>query len=488
MAGIDRSIPVPVYYQLKLLLKKQIEQGQLRSGEKIPTEAELCERYQISRTPVRQALLELTQEGLLTRRAGRGTFVTVVTRPQITLRVTVSDERWRWPLEEVARLWNEVHDDKNIDLIFTTVPLERLHDWLTLAVAQGQAPDISVLDTVWVAEFADRRFLYGLEELDPAWASEVREDLYPPLLLANSYQESQYGVPTNADATVLWYRRDWMAAEGLTPPSTWSELVSVGRHFLQPAVRERYQLGAYPLTFAGGRGAGETTTYQLLPVLWSTGGDLIANGKIVLDSDAAYRTLEFLRDLVLKYKIASPAVVGQPWDKSWRALAGGEVALAFGGTYENYLIQTFAGWDKATFQERLSFVPLPAGPGGAPAYLVGGMTYGIYRQSKQSEMALALLKLALTPQVLKTFSLETGQHPASISVTRSIGPDEDLFLSRSADLFIQGRSRPSLPVYDRVSAQFQEMVELCLTDQMAVEAAVRRAVERISGITDLPVA
>ncbi|MEJ2557294.1 MAG: winged helix-turn-helix domain-containing protein, partial [Anaerolineae bacterium] len=71
MADIDRSLPIPLYYQLKTLIKKQIELGELRPGDKVPTEAELCERYDISRTPVREALLDLVREGLLVRRAGR---------------------------------------------------------------------------------------------------------------------------------------------------------------------------------------------------------------------------------------------------------------------------------------------------------------------------------------------------------------------------------------------------------------------------------
>ena len=487
MAEIDHTTPIPLYYQLKTLIQKQIETGELRPGDQIPTEHELCRRYHISRTPVRQALLELTRQGLLTRTVGRGTFVTPVELKTVTLQVMVSDARWQWPLEEAARLWNKAHVQP-VKPVFVTVPLSQLHDHLSLMVAQGKAPDISVLDSVWVAEFARRRYLCSLAELDPAWAAEVGDDFYLSLRLANSYEGEQYAVPTNADAAVLWYRRDWLAAEGLAPPATWDELVSVGQHFRRPEVRARYQLGDYPLIFAGGRAAGETTTYQLLPLLMSTGGDVIRQEKVVLDSAASRRALDFLRRLVHEEELASPLVVAQPWDGTWRALARGEVALALGGTYENFLIQSAAGWDAATFLERVGFVPLPAGPQGAPATLAGGMTYGIYRQSHHPQEALGLLKLALTPPILRAFSLQTGQHPAYIPVTETMDPDEAGFLGRTAPLLATAGSRPSLPAYDRVSAQFQEMVELCLTGQLPVRTAVRRAAERIAGITGLPLA
>jgi len=72
---IDRNSPIPLYYQLKQYFTKQMESGALHSGDRLPTEMELCEQFDISRAPVRQALSELAREGLIYRRAGQGTFV-----------------------------------------------------------------------------------------------------------------------------------------------------------------------------------------------------------------------------------------------------------------------------------------------------------------------------------------------------------------------------------------------------------------------------
>lgn len=72
---IDRRSPLPFYVQLKDLLKEQIESGQLLPGDQIPSEPELCRRYGVSRTVVRQALKEMTYEGILLREKGVGTFV-----------------------------------------------------------------------------------------------------------------------------------------------------------------------------------------------------------------------------------------------------------------------------------------------------------------------------------------------------------------------------------------------------------------------------
>lgn len=73
---IDRSSPVPFYFQLKKVLAQEINLGRWKPGERIPSEPEICDHFQISRTTVRQALSALESEGLITREKGRGTFVT----------------------------------------------------------------------------------------------------------------------------------------------------------------------------------------------------------------------------------------------------------------------------------------------------------------------------------------------------------------------------------------------------------------------------
>jgi GntR family transcriptional regulator len=72
---IDRRSPVPLHDQCKQLIMHQIRLGKLRPGESIPPERELEQRYGLSRTTIRQAILELVQQGVLQRVQGRGTFV-----------------------------------------------------------------------------------------------------------------------------------------------------------------------------------------------------------------------------------------------------------------------------------------------------------------------------------------------------------------------------------------------------------------------------
>lgn len=72
---LDKRVPIPLYFQLKELIVAEIKSGQYPVDSLIPTEKELSEQFDISRTTVRQAVTELVQEGWLYRVKSKGTFI-----------------------------------------------------------------------------------------------------------------------------------------------------------------------------------------------------------------------------------------------------------------------------------------------------------------------------------------------------------------------------------------------------------------------------
>lgn len=73
--SIDRDSPIPLYYQLYALLVTKIASGDLKPDTLFPSEKELSEQYDLSRTTVRQALQQMVSDEYLYRRQGLGTFV-----------------------------------------------------------------------------------------------------------------------------------------------------------------------------------------------------------------------------------------------------------------------------------------------------------------------------------------------------------------------------------------------------------------------------
>ncbi len=66
---------MPLYTQLIGIIKRAITSGEVSVGALLPSEAELCSAYDISRNTVRQAIGALEEDGFVVRKRGKGTFV-----------------------------------------------------------------------------------------------------------------------------------------------------------------------------------------------------------------------------------------------------------------------------------------------------------------------------------------------------------------------------------------------------------------------------
>ncbi|ART69172.1 GntR family transcriptional regulator [Mycobacterium dioxanotrophicus] len=80
---LDRSSPIPLYFQVAQVFEKAILDGQLKPGDRFENELALASRLNLSRPTTRRAIQELVDKGLLVRKRGVGTQVvqTPVHRP-----------------------------------------------------------------------------------------------------------------------------------------------------------------------------------------------------------------------------------------------------------------------------------------------------------------------------------------------------------------------------------------------------------------------
>ena len=80
---------LPAYMKIHDQIKKDIDEHRWAIGERLPSERDLAEQFEVSRMTLRQAISLLVEEGVLERRVGSGTFVSS-TRVQEKMRGTTS--------------------------------------------------------------------------------------------------------------------------------------------------------------------------------------------------------------------------------------------------------------------------------------------------------------------------------------------------------------------------------------------------------------
>jgi multiple sugar transport system substrate-binding protein len=475
MSGMDltRDQPIPVYYQLKTLLTEEILSGVYGTDGRLPTEHELCERFGLSRTPVTHALTDLAAEGVVLRRRRHGTFVNphwlARRADEGEVRVLMpAFDRWGPHLRSAAA---------GVRLSVAETELNDLHASFVHAVAEGRAPDLAILDSVWVAEFAASGFLWPLEELDPAWVeNELRRDFLEPFVDAHHIGSGTFAVQAEMDLGGMWYER---AAIGADCPRTWDELQETGRRLVSAR-------GGPVLAMAAGPSADEFVTYCLVALLASNAAQVLGPDAVTLDSPASVEAMRLLQELV-DDKVLSTGAFGQDRGRPIQMLARGEALMAFGGSYEAPTLARYSGLDLDEVTDTFGFMPVPAGPRGPSSVLVGGMVYCIPRQARQSAAAMEVLKGAVTRPAMTRFFARSGQIPPRRSAAEEL-VGRSPFHAFTAGLLKGAVTRPVTPAYALVSTQLRAMLEAVLTARLSPEQAVSRAADLISAVTGLPVA
>ncbi len=490
MSNIDHNSPVPIYHQLKTLIREKIESGVWRPGDRIPTEHKLCQMYNISRTPVRQALNELEFEGLIVRRPGHGTYVSeqasIHFTPVTQIRMMSSAPEWPVVLEQISQAWNARHTGQQIAFHLEVVNHSRFYDLLNAAVGSGIAPDVALVDCAWVVSLARSGFIYSIEDLGFRWdRDELAQNIYPSVLAVNTFNGKLYGLPAKADVSLLWYRRDWFEQEGISPPRNWDTLVEAVHYFRRPQVRQRYGL-EHPLAFPAGMNGHEATVYMLMPFVWSAGGDIFdpETGEVLLDSPGTRQAIHFLRELVQVYHAGPIEMVSYQEDTAARLFAMGKVAMALGGSYESDLIRETSNWEEEEFFRKVGCTAPPAAPGRKPAATIGGASYVIMRQCERPVLIMDVLRLAVKPEIV-------GEVYRSMMLSlpyRSYQAGTDgLLLSYLPQMIAFGRVRPLVPEYVIISRQLQAMFEAAISASTPVDEIVRRTAEFIGMVVGTPV-
>lgn len=154
-ADLDRSGPVPLYFQISSRLEKAIREGIIPAGARLENEIAIGERLALSRPTVRRAIQELVDKGLLVRRRGVGTQVVQarVSRPvELTSLHEDLSRSGHTPTTRVLSLERIPADEHNAQLLRVTEG-EEITRLRRLRGTDGTP--VAILENLLPPEFAD---------------------------------------------------------------------------------------------------------------------------------------------------------------------------------------------------------------------------------------------------------------------------------------------------------------------------------------------
>jgi trehalose/maltose transport system substrate-binding protein len=335
---------------------------------------------------------------------------------------------------------------------------------------EGKSPDFDVLsmDVIWVSEFARAGWLKDLSHLLPE--GEIN-DFFPAAIEAVTYEGRVYAIPWYVDAGVLFYRKDLLMKYGFTPPETWQDLVKAAQFI---TAREP---GIYGFIWQGKQYEG--LICNALEYFRSDGGEILKNGKAVIDSPENIFALHFMRDLIVKYKV-TPGFVTTAIEEPTRHIFGSGKALFMRNW--PYAWNTFEK-EGSPVRGKTGVVPLPSFPGGRSSPTLGGWQLGLNRYSKHAEAAEKLIRFLTSPESQKSLSLTVGYKPSR----KSFYLDKELikeqpFIGDLYSIFMDARPRPVSSYYIMMSQVMQPEFSAAISGIKTPEEALRSAQRQLENI------
>jgi multiple sugar transport system substrate-binding protein len=281
-------------------------------------------------------------------------------------------------------------------------------DYLTKVedeAASHTLPDLLMLDNPMVPFIASAGVLTPLASLGHVNPSQF----YTPQRAESEYHGVLYAYPPFANTIALIYNKKMLAAAGVTPPTTWSQL--------EVDAKKLTTTSHFGIVFSGQTGSGQNV-WQFEPFLWSNGGSLTN-----LTSPQSVQALTLWADLV-KEGATPPDVVNWGQGQPDSEFAAGKAAMQINGPWN------FPGLDAI---KGLSYgvVPIPLNKRGQTLVVpIGGEVFTIPRSNSATEhAAFQLLTYMLTPRVDALMSIQNGctpGSPAALPFWNKLAPPQDL--------------------------------------------------------------
>lgn len=335
---------------------------------------------------------------------------------------------------------------------------------------EGKSSEFDVLsmDVIWVHEFARAGWLRDLSHIMPAIE---RSKFFPGPIKAVVYNQRVYAVPWYIDAGILYYRKDLLQRYNFLPPRTWHELVRFAQYIT------RKEKGLYGFIWQGKQYEG--LVCNVLEYFWSNGGDVLQDGHVVINNPENIYALQFMRDLIVKYKVTPPLVTITIEESSRHIFGNGNAVFMRNWPYAWNIFNK----EGSLVKGKVGVTLLPSFQKGKNAATLGGWHLGINRYSKHPEESERLVQFLTSPESQKFLALSIGYKPTR----KSLYTDKDLlqeqpFIARLYEVFINARPRPVSPYYMMMTQVMQPEFSAALSGIKTPKEALMSAQKQIEHI------
>ena len=348
------------------------------------------------------------------------------------------------------------------------------------ATRGGPAPDLTQLGTTWVAAIASTGKLLDL-------SGKYDEKLFPPQVLATTriegdpaFQGKRFAMPWIVDTRALYYNKAMCAKAGVDPKrdfANWTTFKVALQKLKKVEVDgERVQPLGVPMS-------NWDIIHNLSWWIWGAGGGFVrdaASGESAINSPGTIAGLDYYIQLFRDGLVSAKA-------DTLEAVAAADMLR------KGEIATTIAFPIPSLPEDRFGIAAVPAGPKGAFTFL-GGSTIGVFKSSKHSEEAIALLKFLSSETAQVRYSTLTGLLPAAAAQYDELLLKLDPIRSAFVEQMQHGRAYPSIVQWGDIELVLRDGLNAVWAigkkpgryDRAAVKSQLNQMAKKIDSIMQRP--
>lgn len=338
----------------------------------------------------------------------------------------------------------------------------------TVMSAKDTTLDVFMLDIVRPAQFAAAQWTVPLDAAVGDTAKLMKTYL-PAYAEADQVDGKLVALPAFADTMFLYYRKDLLEKYHLAVPKTWSELAKAAKTIQEGEKNPDLQ----GVSFQAAAIEGTVCTF-LLPY-WSEGKQLVTDGKLTWDRQAALNSFALWKGLVAQGVAPrnSAEIATETTRKDFQA---GKAAF---GVLWSYGWGLFQGPD-STVKDKVGVAVLPSVDGGQPVSCIGGWQWGVSAYSTHKDDAIKLVRYMSSPETAKLLAVEGSLMP----VFPKLYEDADVlkavpWYASALPVVTAAKSRPVTARYNEVSDVIRTQTNAVLAGSVSSEEAATQMEARL---------
>lgn len=349
-------------------------------------------------------------------------------------------------------------ENPDVEVEVTPVPWDAAHDKIATSIAAGETPDVSLVGTTWMGEFA------GTGALDPTPDLIDGEVFFEGAWDTTEVDGTNYGVPWYVETRLLYYRTDLAEAAGVEPPTSWEELTEFTTG-MQEAGAE-YGISLMP----GGTGSWQT----FMPFAWQNGVELTdGEGSWTLDTPEMQEALTYYAsffDEGISPDTIEPGALEA-------GFIDGSIGSFISGPWHMGILAEQGGPD---FEGKWDVALMPEQESGTS--FVGGADLVVFEEAQNRDAAWKFVEYVTRPEVQQEFYGLVAALPSVSSAWEGGELSSDPMLAKFGEQLDDAKSPPAISTWEQVADVIDgeiEKVVLADLDPAEATAAMQAGAESI---------